>query len=63
MPLVQVRRLTEGVAERIITAITDGHCTACGEEVRDRTAVPAQKISPQLRRFSDRTITSGGIAS
>ena len=63
MPFVEVKRLTEGVAERIITAIADGLCTASGEEVRDRTVVPVQGKSPQLRRCSDKTITSGGIAS
>jgi hypothetical protein len=63
MPFVEVKRLTEGAAERIITADTDGLCTACGEEVRDRTVVPVQGISQQLRRFGGKTITSGGIAS
>jgi hypothetical protein len=63
MPFAEVKRLTEGVAERTITAVTDGLCTACGEEVRDRTVVPVQGTSPQLRRFGDKTIISGGIAS
>jgi len=32
-------------------------------EVRDRTVVPVQGISPRLRRFGGKAITSGGIAS
>jgi len=32
-------------------------------EVRDRTVVPVQAISPRLRRFGGKAITSGGIAS
>ena len=44
MPFVEVKRLTEGVAERIITAIADGLCTASGEEVRgpDGSACPGK---------------------
>jgi len=32
-------------------------------EVRDRTVVPVRGISPRLRRFVGKAITSGGIAS
>lgn len=67
MPFIEVKlfdyRLTEGVAERIIAALTDGLCSACGEQVPDRTEVVVQGISPQLWGFGGKTATSGGQAS
>ena len=46
MPIIEVKlfdyRLTEGVTEEIIAALTDGLCQACGEEVRERTEVIVQ---------------------
>jgi phenylpyruvate tautomerase PptA (4-oxalocrotonate tautomerase family) len=66
MPFIEVKlfdyRLTEGVAEKIIAAVTDGLCAACGEEVRERTEVVVQGISPQRWGFGGKTITGGGMA-
>lgn len=65
MPYIEVKlfdyRLTDGVAETIISELTDGLCRACGEEVRDRTEVVVQPISPRLWGFGGKTIT--GTAS
>jgi phenylpyruvate tautomerase PptA (4-oxalocrotonate tautomerase family) len=67
MPIIEVKlfdyRLTEGVTDKIIAALTDGLCEACGEEVRERTEVIVQGISPQVWGFGGKTITSGGAAS
>lgn len=63
MPFIEVKlfdyRLSEGVAEKIIAELTDGLCAACGEEVRDRTEVIVQGISPQLWGFGGKIITPG----
>jgi len=67
MPFIEVKlfdhRLTEGAAERIIAALTDGLCAACGEEVRDKTEVVVQGISPKFWGFGGKTITPGGSSS
>jgi phenylpyruvate tautomerase PptA (4-oxalocrotonate tautomerase family) len=67
VPFIEVKlfdyRLTDGVADKIIAAVTDGLCAACGEEVRDRTEVVVQGIPPQLWGFGGRTITRDGAAS
>jgi phenylpyruvate tautomerase PptA (4-oxalocrotonate tautomerase family) len=64
MPFIEVKLfdylLSEGVAEKIIAELTDGLCAACGEEVRDRTEVVVQGISPQLWGFGGKIITPGG---
>jgi phenylpyruvate tautomerase PptA (4-oxalocrotonate tautomerase family) len=63
MPFIEVKlfdyRLSEGVAEKIIAELTDGLCAACGEEVRDRTEVVVQGISPQLWGFGGKITTPG----
>jgi phenylpyruvate tautomerase PptA (4-oxalocrotonate tautomerase family) len=60
MPIIEVKlfdhRLGEGVTDKIIAALTDGLCQACGEEVRDRTEVIVQGISPSAWGFGGRTV-------
>ena len=64
MPIIEVKlfdhRLKEGVVDKIIAALTDGLCEACGEEVRERTEVIVQGISPEVWGFGGRTVTSTG---
>lgn len=66
MPFIEVKlfdyRLTEGAADRIIASLTDGLCQACGEEVRDRTEVVVQGVSPQLWGFGGKTATGSAEA-
>jgi phenylpyruvate tautomerase PptA (4-oxalocrotonate tautomerase family) len=64
MPIIEVKlfdhRLTEGVVDKIIAALTDGLVQACGEDVRDRTEVIVQGISPQMWGFGGQTVTTSG---
>jgi phenylpyruvate tautomerase PptA (4-oxalocrotonate tautomerase family) len=67
MPFIEVKlfdyRLADGVADRIIAELTDGLCRACGEEVRERTEVVVQGISPQMWGFAGKTTTGAGGAA
>ena len=56
MPYIEVKlfdhRLEDGVAAHLVAGITDALCDACGEEVRDRTEVVIQGISPSMWGFA-----------